>query len=217
MSCSAALRFLVVAAIGLTLAAACGGGGSDDDSDPVDFAEFTQQIASAVESKDTAFFTGRIRGHPYVCTEEDVAASTGPDAPGGAICLEVGQQFEAVSITNYGAQGRITTPRALAGDFEAFFEDALPEESDNYGTGEVVFYATAVPVDAPEDTTLHTAIITAIHDLPDTGRVMRGIDFEFVEGRWVIPSEATAGFPISVDLLEPSLATVIYRDWEKYE
>ena len=209
-------KWLIALALGLALlgAAACGGGGPE----PEDFAEFADQIARAVERGDTAFFTDRIEGVTHTCTEEEVAVSTGPDAPSEAICLEVGFQFESIYIQSYPGAGQIKTPENLIRDIEQYFQDDLSDEEDSYGSGTVQLYATAIPSSFGEESGVHSAILTAIHklDVNVTGRTARGIDFEYVNGRWVIRGELGAGPPLAIDLLEPSIAILVYTGWTAY-
>jgi hypothetical protein len=207
---------LLVVGLGLLGAAACGGGG--DGGGSPDFAAFADQIARAAERGDIAFFIDRVQGETHTCTEEEVAASTGPSAPPEPICLEVGYQFEAIAISNYGTAGAITTPEVLARDIARFFENALSEEEDEYGPGDVRLYATAVPAQAEaSERGLHTAILTGIQNASGVpGRFVRGLDFEYVDSDWMIRSETTAGFPIAAELLEPSSAVLLYEDWMKY-
>lgn len=210
-------RWLALLAFALALVgvAACGGG---DGRDPEDFATFADQIARAAEQGDTAFFTDRILGDTHVCTEEEVAGSTGPDAPPDPICLEVGFEFEAVVITGYPVTDNIRTPEVLARDIERLFEDALLGEEDQYGPGAVRLFATAKPSRSPDPgATLHTAIITAIHQFSDLSRrAARGLNFEYIEGRWMIRSEMAADFQLAVEMLEPSIAILVYEEWTAY-
>ena len=205
---------MVVALASALAGAACASGGGD----PEDFAKFADEIAGAAEGGDIAFFADRVEGKPYVCTEEDVEASTGPEAPPEPICLEAGYEFEAVPISNYGTRGTITTPEVLARDVQRFFEDALGDMDDRYGPGAVRLYATAIPSrpGAPE-VGVRSAILTALQDYQgQPARYVRALDFEYVDGRWVITGETIAGFPVAVDLLEPSSAGLLYAEWTKY-
>ena len=204
---------VAVAATALLAGAACG-----DSGEPEEFAKFADKVADAVEEGDVVFFTGRVQGESYTCTEEDVRASTGPEAPPQPICLEVGYEFEAVAIANYGTAGTITTPKVLIGDIQRFFQGALPGQEDDYGPGAVRLYATAIPNRrGAAEAGVHTAILTAIQDFQgQPRRFARAIDFEYIDGRWMITGETTAGFPIAVDLLEPSSAAAIYDEWTEY-
>ena len=206
---------LLTVALALVGVAACGGG---DGRDPQDFATFADQIARAAEQGDTAFFTERVLGETHICTEEEVAISTGPDAPPEPICLEVGFEFEAVVITGYPVTDNIRTPEVLARDIERLFGNALIDEEDQYGPGAVRLYATAIPIRSPEPgASLHTAIITAIHDFSGLPRrAVRGLNFEYIDERWMIRSEMTADFQLAVEMLEPSIAVLVYEEWTAY-
>ena len=210
-------RWLALLAFALALVgvAACGGG---DGRDPEDFAKFADQIASAAEEGDTAFFTERILGETHTCTEEEVAISTGPDGPPEPICLEVGFEFESVVITGYPVTDNIRTPEVLARDIERLFGDALLDEEDQYGPGAVRLYATAIPIRPPEPgASLHTAIITAIHDFSELPRrASRGLNFEYIDGHWMIRSEMAANFQLAVEMLEPTIAILVYEEWTAY-
>ena len=210
-------RWLALLAVSLALVgvAACGGG---DGRDPEDFATFADQIARAAEQGDTTFFTERVLGEPRICTKEEVAISTGPDAPPQPICLEVGFEFDAVVITGYPVTDNIRTPEVLARDIEGLFENALLDEEDQYGPGAVRLYATAIPSRSVRPgVSLQTAILTAIHDFSGLPRrAARGLNFQYVNGRWMIRSEMTAGFQQAVDMLEPSIAILVYEEWTAY-
>ncbi len=212
---------LSVATALILLAAACGGGSDDGDvnRDPEDFAEFAKEIAREAEREDVAFFGNRVLGTTYTCTEEQVEASTGPGASPNAICTEVGIQYDRMLITNYGAAGAVAAPEDVIRNIQEFFGDVLFGETDEYGPAQVRLYATAIPDRAgEEDLDRHTAIITAIHDITGVpGRVARGLDFEYVDGRWQIRALTNASFPIAIDLLAQNSAAAFYRDWTRYE
>ena len=209
---------LLAAALALAVVTACNGG-DGDDTDPEDFAKFAGRIADAVQDGDVDFLAARVQGTPHTCTEEEVAASVGENAPDRPICTEVGFQFEQVYIGAYGAPGSVTDKDDLITDLGLFFGGALPDEEDEYGPGSVQLYATAQPetVDASLGE-LHTAIITVILEQNARPvRLVRGLDFELVDGRWVIRGQTAASFPTAVDLLESSSAALIYKDWTRYE
>jgi hypothetical protein len=216
MSCSRLSRPAALVILGLALAVlavSCNGG----NGEPEDFAKFAEQVAEAAASGNVEFFTSRVQGTPHTCTAEEVEASTGPDAPPNPICLEEGMTFDQVYIFNYGRPANATTEDDLISDLNLYFQDALPEEQDVYGPGSVQLYATATPIESPTEGEVQTALLTAIHDRNNTiGRTVRGIDFVFVDGRWVIPGETAASFPTAVDLLEPSSAVLLYEDWALY-
>ena len=217
------LWLLSIATALILLGAACGGGSGNGDGDanrdPEDFAEFAKQIARAAEDGNVAFFGSRVLGDHRTCTEADVEAARSPNAPPEPVCTEVGLEYDAIIINNYGATGVIITADALIGDIQSFFDDALPGAADKYGPGSVRLYATAVPERSEEQgKVLHTAILTGLYNFIGlNGRYLRGLDFEYVEGRWRIQSETTASFPTAVDLLEPISATSLYDDWTRYE
>ena len=212
---------LSVATTLILLAAACGGSSDDGDAnrDPEDFAEFAKQIAREAEREDVAFFGSRVRGTTYTCTEEQVEASTGPDAPPNPICTEVGIQYERMPITNYGAAGAVAPPEDVIRNIQEFFGDVLFGATDEYGPAQVRLYATAIPDRAGEENLdRHTAIITAIHNISGVpGRIARGLDFEYIDGRWQILALTNASFPIAIDLLSATSAIVFYKDWTRYE
>ena len=212
---------LSIATALILLGAACGGGSDDGDAnrDPEDFAAFAEQIGRAAEREEVAFFGSRVRGTTFTCTEEQVAASTGPDAPPDPICTEVGIQYERISITNYGGPGAVAEPEDVVRNIQEFFRGVRFGDTDEYGPAQVRLYATAIPDRAgEEELDRHTALITAIHDISGVpGRVARGLDFEYVDGRWEIRALTNASFPIAIDLLAPDSATAFYRDWTRYE
>jgi len=212
-------RWLALAALSVVLLVGLSACTSGDDSDPEDFAAFAAKVAKAAEDGDVDFFAQRVEGTPHTCTAAEVAESTGPNAPKNPICLEEGFEFDQVYIINYGAPANATTEDDLIKDLQLYFDQAIPQQDDAYGPGAVRLYATARPGEAPADgTEVRTAILTALHNRNNiVGRTVRGIDFELVDGRWVIPGETAASFPTAVDLIEPSSAVILYQDWVKYE
>jgi hypothetical protein len=218
MRSSAIARWLALVALAAALVIALGAC-SSDDSDPVDFAEFAAQVAEAAEEGNVDFFSTRVEGTPHECTPEEVAESTGPNAPANPICIQEGLVFDEVYIINYGGPPNYTTEDDLIDDFTGYFDEAIEGQQDEYGPGAVRLYATARPGEEPADgSEVHTALLTALHEQNGTvGRTVRGIDFVYVDGRWVIPGETAASFPTAVDLIEPSSAVILYQDWAKYE
>ena len=215
MSFSMTKRLLLFVATALILlGAACGGGDGDGGRDPEDFAEFAKQIAREAEREDVAFFGSRVRASTYTCTAEQVA-----NAPPNPICTEVGVQYERVLITNYGGPGAFALQEDAVSNIQAFFGGVLIGETDEYGPAQVRLYATAIPDRAgEEELDRHTAIITAIHSISGVpGRVVRGLDFEYVDGRWQIRALTNASYPIADELLSAGSAVTFYRDWTKYE
>jgi hypothetical protein len=211
-------RWLALAALAVALVVALSAC-SSDDSDPVDFAEFAGKIAKAAEDGNVDFFAKRIEGTPHTCTADEVAESTGPNAPEHPICTQEGLVFDEVYIINYGAPPNNTTVDDLTNELTLYFNGAVEQQQDTYAPGAVRLYATARPGEAPADgSEVHTAILTALHEQNGiVGRTVRGIDFKYVDGRWLIPGETAASFPTAVDLIEPSSAVILYQDWQKYE
>jgi hypothetical protein len=219
MSCSTVARWLALAAMSVVLVVGLSACSSSGSSDPQDFAAFAAKVAKAAQDGDVEFFADRVAGVPHTCTADEVAESTGPNAPKNPICVEEGFEFDQVYIVNYGAPANATTEDDLINDLQLYFDQAIPQQDDAYGPGAVRLYATARPDEPPADgPEVHTAILTALHNRNSlVGRTVRGIDFELVDGRWVIPGETAASFPTAVDLLEPSSAVILYQDWAKYE
>ncbi|MGB2694807.1 MAG: hypothetical protein WBD55_06415 [Dehalococcoidia bacterium] len=217
---SSSARILLIAfcaAAGAALfAVACGGG---EKGEPEDFAKFADTIATAVAAGDVAFFADRIASTPYTCSQEEVDISTGPDAPGQPICTEVGYTFNSVYIQDYPGETQTTLVRVLKQDFQKFFKDALPKQSDQYGPGSVRLYATGASLQPPATgRDVHSAILAEIQHTPVgvIGRTVRGIDFEYVAGRWVIVGESASTFPTAAEFLEPSSAAPLYANWARY-
>ncbi len=211
MSSKMAKRLLLLAAFAVMLAtvAACGGGGGGDDSDPESFAEFAEKIARAAEDGDTAFFIDRVKGDTLTCTENIAAEGR---------CTEVGAQFEQLLITHFAVSDVVAPTEELTTDIEAFFRLSEPDEEDAYGTGAVRLFATALRQPfAGSDETYKTAILTGILSTsPVGGRFARGLDFEYLDGRWMIRSAITANPPVSLDLLAKASAEATYLEWTAY-
>ncbi len=202
-------RLLVLAIVAAAIlgAAACGGG-DDNGPEPEIFAEFADDVARAAEDGDVAFFIDRVQGSPRTCTEELVSSG---------MCTEVGAEFQEVLITNFGVSDQVVPAQQLITDLEAFFEKAEADKEDGYGPGSVRLYATGRRPLFEDVEPLHTAILSAILTSGNVnGRFARGVDFEYLDGRWVIGSETTANPPIAVELLEEQSAGLMYEDWTAY-
>lgn len=218
MSCRVGPGLLVALFVEIAwLAAACGGG--ETSGDPEHFTKFADRIAQAAEKGDVAFFTGRVEGTTYTCTEDDVTGTPAPGGPQLDLCLEPGQQFESVFVGGYPfGQARTTTER-LVQDLTRFFRDAQADQEDEYGPGRVRLYATAAsaPADEPRR---EIAVLTALHpsrELTATpvARAVRALYFQYLDGRWVITGAVLAGPPLAVDLLEASLVPSYLEEWKK--
>lgn len=206
---------LLLGAVSLaaTLLVACGGG-----DEPKDFAQFADQIAAAAREGDVDFFLERIEGTPYTCSATEVAQSRGPDAPERPICLRTGFTFNSVYIQNYPGATQTTTPDVLADDLRAYFKDAVKSASDEYGPGAVRLYATGACIQPPcSGRQVRSAILTAIHEqVFGEQRTVRGLDFEYVDGRWVLTGASAASFPTAAEYLNASTAAPLYNDWTRY-
>jgi hypothetical protein len=187
------------------------------------FRAFAQSIAQAATGQDVAFFAGRVKGEPYTCTEGDVVGvGLGGAEPG--LCKEIGQQVDLALICHWQSECVYTLPGDVAAGIEGYFAQALPGDSDSQGTGEVRLFAiAATPPGLYEGrTTLRTAILTAIAPLtgrPDGApvRTALGVDFEYVDSRWVIRGMLLAAFPeeaLFEGFLNPD--TGAYTEVERY-
>jgi len=228
-------RFLaVVLAVvaGSLLLAACGGEGEEEEpvpgtptatprtptggTDPEDFAEFADSAARAAAEQDAAFFAGRVRGRTYTCSEADIDGE-GLGGVEQGLCQEVGQQLEVVELWYWRSEGVLSQPESLERAIESYFASALPEESDEYGTGAVQLYAIAESQSSDPERPFKVAILTAM--TPREGaasepvRTARGILFNYVEGRWVIRGMLTADV-LAEELLSPETAPL--SEWERY-
>lgn len=186
---------------------ACGGGGNSGD--PESFDEFAEKIARAAEDGDTSFFVDRVQGDVLVCTEELAAQRR---------CSEIGAEFQQVLITHFGVSDTVAPVEELTTDIESFFRLAQPDREDSLGSGAVRLHsmATRQPYEGWDDI-YQTAFLTAILDTSSAdGRYVRGIDFEYVDGRWLIRSLTTANPAVAFELLQKSSAEAMYSDWRAY-
>ena len=180
------------------------------EADPVDFREFGSFVARALAERDTAFFADRVEGETFTCTESDVDGIDLAIVERG-LCQEVGQQLDLVCVGLYRSEGSCGHPERLVTRIEEYFAAVLPTEEDEYGTGDIRLYAIAL-TRSPEP--LDTAILTAITSPSgERSRTVLGIDFEYVEGHWVIRSMLVANV-LAEELLTPD--TPHYSDWEPY-
>jgi hypothetical protein len=187
-------------------------------TDPQDFAEFAIDIARAVEEQDTTFFASRVKGRTYTCTESDfVMEGLGPAVESG-LCQEVGQQVEVVLHSYWHSEGLSVRPERTVTAIEDYFSNALSGEEDDYGTGAVRLYAIGTTPSSDPTRTYEAAILTAITPrgegpAREPVRTVRGIHFEYVEGRWVIRWMRFADV-LAEELLSPDTAP--YDQWERH-
>jgi hypothetical protein len=231
-------RFLTVVlavAAGSLLLAACGDGEQEatatatptptatatpetptGGTDPEDFAEFAELTARAAAEEDTAFFTGRVKGRTHTCSEIDVEGG-GLGGVAQGLCQEVGQQLEVVELSYWYSEGVLSQPESLERAIDSYFASALPEESDEYGTGAAQLYAIAESQSSDPERPFKVAILTAMTPRQGAGsepvRTARGILFNYVEGRWVIRGMLTADV-LAEELLSPETAP--FSEWERY-
>jgi len=183
-------------------------------ADREDFAGFADLVAGAVEEQDTSFFTDRVKGRTYTCTEVDVPGEGWGIEQG--LCQEVGQQVEVVDHWFWRSEGLLVRPEAIGREIDKYFSKALPEEDDDYGTGAVRLYATGETRSTDPGRIYKVAILTAITpDGPasEPVRTVRGILFQYVEGRWVIRGMEFATV-LAEELLSPETAP--FAEWERY-
>jgi hypothetical protein len=192
-----------------------------EEADPPDFREFAGLVARATEDHDTAFFADRVKGATYTCTELDVSGE-GLGGAGPGLCEEAGQQIDLVLLAYWLSEGLYTRADAIVRDIENYFANALPGENDDYGTGDVRIYAIAARSSPESGRTFRVAILTAITPgiegpAAEPVRTARGIDFEYVEGRWVIRGMLVAEV-MAEGLLspEPPPYAQPYAEWERY-
>lgn len=185
-------------------------------ADPEDFAKFAVDIARAVEEQDTAFFAARVKGRTYTCAESDFTEEGLGRTVAQGICEEVGQQVQVVGHSYWHSEGLSVRPEATVTAIEDYFTSALPGEEDDYGPGAVRLYAIGTTPSPDPARTYEAAILTAIIPLGearDPARTVRGIHFEYADGRWVIRSMRFANV-LAEELLSPDTAP--YDGWERY-
>ena len=129
-------------------------------ADPEDFAEFADLVVSAVAEQDMSFFAQRVEGRTYTCTQSDIGVEAWGIEQG--LCQEVGQQVDVVEFGYWRSEGVLSRPESMATAIEDYFASALPEESDDYGTGAVQLYAIGTTRSSEPSLTYRAAILTAI-------------------------------------------------------
>jgi hypothetical protein len=100
---------------------------------------------------------------------------------------------------------------------EDYFASALPGETDDYGTGAVRLYAIGTTRSSEPSRRFKAAILTAITPVGEgaaskPARTARGIDFQYVDGRWVIIGMLWVSV-LPEEVLDPK--TTPYDEWEK--
>ena len=227
-------RYLLVIsalATGSLLLAACGGEEEEEPlpltptpapgtpasaTDPEDFGEFADLVGRAVAEQDTAFFADRVKGRAYTCTESDV----GSEAWGieQDLCQEVGQRVDVVEHGYWRSEGLLRRPESMATAIADYFASALPAEGDGYGSGAVQLYATGITRSSEPGRGYNAAVLTAITPVGEEpaskpARTARGVNFEYVDGRWVITGMLWADV-LAEELL--SAETAPYDGWKRY-
>jgi hypothetical protein len=184
--------------------------------DPEDFAEFADLITRAVVERDTPFFAERVKGRTYTCTQYDIGEQV--EGIGQGLCQKVGQQLELVQFGFWRSEGLLRRPETMAEAIDKYFSDALPEQSDSYGTGAVQLYALGVTRSTDPGQIYRAAILTAITPrgegaATEPARTARAVEFEYVEGRWVIRGMLWADV-LAEELL--SADTAPFNEWQRY-
>jgi len=163
-----------------------------------------------------SFFAQRVEGRTYTCTQSDIGVEAWGIEQG--LCQEVGQQVDVVEFGYWRSEGVLSRPESMATAIEDYFASALPEESDDYGTGAVQLYAIGTTRSSEPSLTYRAAILTAITPVGEGAaskpvRTARGINFRYVDGRWVITGMLWADV-LAEELL--SAETAPYSDWTRY-
>jgi hypothetical protein len=192
----------------------------EGEADSPDFREFAGLVARAAQEHNTAFFADRVKGEIYTCTESDVSGE-GLGGAGPDLCKESGQQLDLVLLGYWLSEGVYTRPDAIVRDIENYFANALPGEKDQYGTGDVRIYAIGARPAREFGRTLRVAILTSITSrigaqAGEPVRTVRRIDFQYVEGRWLIRGMLVAD-GMADGLLSPDHPFAPpYTEWERY-
>ena len=185
-------------------------------ADPEDFAELADLVARAVEEQDTAFFADRVKGRAYTCTETDIGSEAWGIEQG--LCQEVGQRVDVVEHGYWRSEGLLQRLDSMVTAIAGYFASALPGESDGYGTGAVQLYAIGTTPSPEPGRTYNAAILTGITPVGEGSaskpfRTARGVNFQYVDGRWVITGMLWADV-LAEELL--SAETAPYNDWTRY-
>lgn len=185
-------------------------------ADPEDFAEFADLVGRAAAEQGTAFFADRVKGRAYTCTQSDIGSEAWGIEQG--LCQEVGQQLDVVEHWYWHSEGLLRRPETMVGAIADYFASALPAKSDVYGSGAVQLYATGTTRSSEPGRAYNAAILTAITPraqapTSEPVRTARGVNFEYVEGRWVIIGMLWADV-LAEELL--SAETAPYDDWKRY-
>jgi len=191
-------------------------GTSTAAADPQDFAEFSDLVARAVVEQDTAFFADRVKSRAYTCTQSDIGSEAWGIEQG--LCQEVGQQVDVVEHWYWHSEGLLRRPETMVGAIEDYFASAVPGQGDAFGTGAVRLYAIGATRSPEPGRAYKAAILTAITPraqapTSEPVRTARGVNFEYVEGRWVIVGMLWADV-LAEELL--SAETAPYDDWKRY-
>lgn len=183
-------------------------------SEPAAFDAFAAQIEAAVVNGDAQFFLDRAVMEEVSCTgEEELGPCSG--RPAGTLSGIRGGVWQSDASA-------IFTAEEYQQALQRYFDGALREQTDEYGSGALALFALA----RGDSDEVFYAITTSIVDTyPSTGapigmllREAHAFRFRFESGRWSFMGEiATAAEPAAADWLSGDCATCGYEHWERWE
>ncbi len=175
------------------------------------FRAFAALIDDAVAVGDGSFFSGRGVEEEQICTGEE---QLGPCAGESADTMLRGIPGAAAQSDAFA----LFTPDDYAAMLQDWFASGRPEDTDVYGSGEIVLYALAHrPAQGGADEAYLAIVSGIVTSGPDALRQARVLNFQFLDGGWRLISEllATVEFT-AADYLSGDCGDC-YDAWERWE
>lgn len=175
------------------------------------FMAFAGELDAELRAGNIDAIIDRLNAEPYTCTEDDFGEGAGRPA-----CDFAGQQFDGFLTATWRSEGSLAPVERTEEFLRSFMDSVLPDEQDQYGTGEARVYATA----AGEEP--YKLVITAIIDRPEEFggggpiRVSLVLPWQFEDGRWQAESLLVA-YVLGEEFLEPNPeSSPIVPGWEEF-
>lgn len=179
------------------------------------FRAFARQIERAISESNAQFFIERAVLKEEACTGEEQLGPCAGRTPGTVRGIP-GRVWQSDASALF-------SPEEYAQALGRYFDAALSDQSDEYGTGALTLYA--LGQSATEGDEVFQAITTAIVDIyPSTGapigrteREAHAFNFKFEAGRWQFTGEVAAVVSLSsADWLSGECGEC-YTRWERWQ
>jgi hypothetical protein len=175
------------------------------------FRAFAVLIEEALAESDGSFFAERGVEEEMTCAGDE---QLGPcfDLPAGTVLTGI------PGATAQSDAFALFTPSEYAAMLEAWFADARPDLSDEYGGGGLTLYALAHQPADGGDEEAHQAVVTGIFTSgPDAFRQARILSLQFLDERWWFTRELFATVPQTAADWLSGECDECYDQWERWE